>query len=102
MAELHTVGISAVLPADAQLDSWTRLAPFLDRHLDQLSNARLVDCGERVLLDDFQFLVRPEEGARVVPAHAQAGLRQIVGAKAEKLGRLRNLIGRERTTRNLD
>ena len=31
-----------------------------------------------------------------------AGLRQVVGAEAEELGRLRDLVGRERAARNLD
>ena len=42
--------------------------------------------GERVRLDDLVLLVVRQERAVVVAAHAEAGLRQVVGAEAEELG----------------
>ena len=39
------------------------------------------------------------ESSRDMPS---AGLRQVVGAEAEELGRLRDLVGGERAARNLD
>ena len=41
-------------------------------------------------------LVVADEAAVVVAAHAERGLRQVVGAEAEELGRLGDLVGARR------
>ena len=82
--------------------SGTAFVPLGYRHLDQLADASLIDRREGILFNDLQLLVRPQEGARIVAAHAQACLRQIVGPETEELGRLRDLIGGKRAARNLD
>ena len=64
MAELHGVRVATVFAADAQLDARTGLAALLHRDLHQLADAGLVDRGERILLDDFQLLVRPAGTSR--------------------------------------
>src|SRR5690242_20097611 len=102
MAKLDAIRVSTVFAANPQLNARTSLVSLLHGHFDELAHTGLIDCSEGILLDDFQFLVRPEEGARVIPAHAEAGLRQIVGAEAEKLSRLRNLVSRERSPRHLN
>src|SRR5271155_927150 len=102
MAKLDAIRIAAMLTANSQLDARTCLIPLLDGGLNKLADARLINRGKRVLLDDFQLLVRPEEGTRIVTAHSQASLGQVVRAEAEELRRLRNLVGGERSARNLD
>src|SRR5208282_1369409 len=72
------------------------------RHLDELTDSRLIDRSEGVLLDDLQLLVRPEEGTRIVAAHSEASLRQVIRAEAEELRRLSDLIGRERSAWHLN
>ena len=46
--------------------------------------------------------VRLDEVARVVAAEAERGLRQVVGAEAEELGVLGDLVRGQRSARNLD
>ena len=55
MAELHGVGVAAVFAADAELDARAGLVALLDGDLHELADAGLVNRGERILLDDFQF-----------------------------------------------
>ena len=62
---------------------------------DELADAGLVEAGERVVGDDLGVLVvRQEARAGVVPAEAEAGLGEVVGAEAEELGVLRDLARR--------
>src|SRR6476661_3856080 len=102
MAELHAVGISAVFAADTELDVGTSLASLCDGHFHQLANARLINGRKRVLLDDFQFLIRTEEGARIIATHTQRGLCEVVGSEAEEFRRLCNLVRGEGSTRYFD
>src|SRR6266849_7932101 len=102
MAELHAVWVPTVFTADAELDAGACFIPLLHGHGDQLTDPGLVDRGEWILLDDFQLLVRSKEGTRIVAAHAEACLRQVVCAKAKKLRRLRNFISRECAARHLN
>ena len=91
-----------MLAADAQLDVGLALRPFVDGDLHQLTDAGLIDRGKRVLLHDLELGVVRQERTRVVARHAEAGLRQVVRAEAEELGRLRDLVGRQRAARDLD
>ena len=72
VAELHAVRVAAVFAADAELDVGAGAAAFFDGDLHQLADAGLIDRGERILLHDFQFLIRRQERAGIVAAHAQA------------------------------
>ena len=102
MAELHGIGVAAVLAANAQLDARAGRIALLGRDLDQLADAGLVDGGERILLHDLVLGVSTEEGAGVVAGHAEAGLREVVGAEAEELSGLGDLVGGQRAARDLD
>ena len=55
-----------------------------------------------LLLDDLELLILRQERTRIVARHAEAGLREVVGAEAEEFCRLRDLVSRERAARNLD
>src|SRR5277367_5859106 len=102
MAEFYGIGIAAMFAADAELDVGSRLAAFRDGDLHKLADAGLVNRGERIFLHDLRFLIRAEETAGIVAAHAERGLRQVVRAEAEELRRLRDLVRRQRAARNLD
>ncbi len=53
-------------------------------------------------LHDLQVLIDGQEAAGVVAAHAQRGLGEVVGAEAEELGVLRDLVGDERGAGHFD
>src|SRR5947208_4661054 len=102
MAEFHTVRVSAMFATDAQLDFRASTLAFFDRNLHELADASLVDRSKGVPLDDFQLLIRSEEGAGIVAAHRQGGLSQVVGAETEELSGLRDLIRREGAAGHFD
>jgi hypothetical protein len=69
-------------------------AALLDGHLDQLADAGLVERLERVVLEDA--LRRSRAGSPdVVAAVAEGHLREVVGAEAEEVGLLGDLVGGE-------
>ena len=82
-----------MLAADAELDVGARLAPALDGQLHEAADALLIEAGEDVAAHDFEVAVEAEEAAGVIAAHAEAGLREVVGAEAEEFGDFRDLIG---------
>src|SRR5208283_3616377 len=100
VAELHRVRVATVFAADAQFDARAALVALLDRDLHELAHAGLIDRGKRVGFADFQLRIRREEAARVVAAHPEAGLGEVVRAEAEELGGLRDFVGRKRATRS--
>jgi hypothetical protein len=102
VAEFYAFWVSAVFATDAQLYVGTGLATFGYGDFHELAHAGLVDGGERVLFDDFQFLVGAEEGAGIVAAHAESSLGQVIGAKAEEFGGVGNFVGREGAARNFN
>src|SRR5579862_5892206 len=102
VTEHNAVGVPAVFPADAQLDAGPGLLPLGNRDFHELADAALVNGGKRVLFDDFEFLIGSEEGAGVVTAHAERGLGEVIGAKAEELRGLCDFVGGEGAARNLD
>src|SRR5512133_3881744 len=95
MAELDTFRVATVFAADAELDVRAGLASELDGHFHELADASLIDGGKRILLHDVQFGIGWEEAAGIVAAHPEGGLGEVVGAEAEELSILRNLIGHE-------
>jgi len=74
-----------MLAADAEMDIGPGFASLGRGHLHQLSDARLIEGGEGVLLEDARLHVGREELVDVVAADAVGGLRQVVGAEAEEL-----------------
>ncbi len=87
VAEHHAGRVAAVLAADADLQVVPRFAALLDARSSSARRRRpdrssgtdrcgMMSCS----------LVVVDEAAVVVAAHAQRGLRQVVGAEAEELG----------------
>ena len=70
-----------------------RLAAACHADLHQRADAVVVDRLERIVRHDVVLAVVVDEAAVVVAAHAERGLRQVVGAEAEELGLLGDLIG---------
>ena len=71
--------------------------PFLMPIFDQLADAVDVDRLERVDRQDLLLQVRRHEPLDVVAAEAERHLRQVVGAEAEELGLLGDLVRRRGT-----
>ncbi len=91
-----------MLAADAELELASRRPAALGGKPDQFADAVAVERHERIGRDDALRLVDAEKARRVVAADAVGGLRQIVGAEREELGRLRDLAGHERGARQFD
>src|SRR5262245_62921505 len=102
MAELHAVWLAAVFAANTELNVGPSLLPLGNGHLHKLPDTGLVDGGKRVPLHDFEFLIGPEEGARIVAAHAERCLGEVVSAETKKLGGLGDLVSGQSAARNLD
>src|SRR5271165_4353849 len=92
-AEFHGGGVAAVLAADTDLDRRPGRTSLFHRHLDQLPDAFLIKGGERVLLQNAFGQVRRQYPADVVAREAKGGLGEIVGAEAEELSLLGDLVG---------
>ena len=61
VAELHAGGVAAVLAADAEVQVRARRAAELAGHVHELTDAGLVELGERVVLVDLLVIVRVED-----------------------------------------
>jgi len=95
VAELNGDGVAAVLAADAAVHLGTDLLAEGNGHFHKLANAVLVQLGEGVVLVDLAVVVSREELTCVVTAEAEGHLGEVVGAKAEELGFLGDLVGGE-------
>src|SRR5665811_1319790 len=91
-----------MLAADTELDF--RFFPAAEIHsdLDQLANTVHIYCLEGVVLDDSLFQIVGEELALgVIPGESQGRLGQVVGAKAEEVRVVGNMVGSESGARQL-
>ena len=91
-----------MLAADAAVQLGTGLTAQLDRHLHQLADADGIQTGERVGFVDLVRIIRRQELACIVAREAERHLRQVVGAEAEELCFLGDLVRRKRRARDLD
>ncbi len=66
MTELHAFRVSTVFATDAQLNVRPGFSAQITGHLHQLSNTRLVNRREGIVLDDLQF---PRIQAESCPNH---------------------------------
>ena len=95
VAELDGFRIAAMFAADADLQVGPGVASLGSGHLDEDTDASLVEGGEGVLLEDALLDVGRQEVVDVVARDAEGGLREVVGAEAEELGFLGDLVGSE-------
>src|SRR5664279_3319085 len=101
-AELDRRRFATVFAADPDLDRRTRLAALFDGHLEQLPDALAIEYCERVLLQNALRKIGRQELVDVVARETEGRLREIVSAEAEELGFLGDLIGNQRSARQLD
>src|SRR5262249_35492419 len=102
LEEADARGIAAVLAADADLELRFGRPSALDRRLDQLTPALLVEGDEGVAPEDAALDVGGEELSGVVAREAHRRLGEIVGAEGKKTRLLRELARHERRARQLD
>ena len=106
MEETDRRRVSAVLAADAELEGLFLLEGDLAAHLageaHERTDAGRVDRLERILLEHPLLDVRGEERSDVVAAEAESHLREVVGAEAEEVGDLGDLVGGDGRARDLD
>ena len=79
-----------------------RVAAALGAEAHELAGALLIEALERIVGENALGYVFGKELACVVAAVAKGKLGQIVGAKAEKLGLLGDLVGEEGGTGDFD
>ncbi len=91
-----------MLAADTDLQRGTRLPSPLRRHLHQLSDPFAIQYRKRILLDDSIRQIRRQNLVHVVTREAPRRLRQIVRAERKEFSLLRDLIGDQSRTRQLD
>ena len=77
-----------MLAADPKLDARTRRASALDGDPDEITDALLVQAHEGVLIEDALLEVGRQEAPGVVPADAEGGLGQVIGAEGEEFSGL--------------
>ncbi|MPM36798.1 hypothetical protein SDC9_83400 [bioreactor metagenome] len=101
--QLDRLRVAAVLTTDTGLQAGLPAAALLDADPDQLADTVPVDLGERVGRDDVVVDVGVEERALgVVTRQADPGLGEVVGAEAEVVGVVGDLVGDQSGARQLD
>ena len=102
MAELDGGRIAAVLAADTAAHARTGRSSQFNSHLHQLANADGIQTREGIGLVDLVRIVCRKELAGIVTGEAERHLRKVVGAEAEELRFLRDLVCGKSSARNLD
>src|SRR6516165_9431577 len=93
LAEADRRRVAAMLAANAELQPRTGRAPALGGDAYELSDPVDIECDKRVVLEDPEPLIGPGKARRVIARQAKDGLSEVVGAKAEELGALRDFAG---------
>ena len=92
--------VAAVLAADAALQAAARLAAFGYGHFNELANSSRIERLEGIAGEQFLLEIVGQKRVHVVAAEAERHLREVVGAEAEEVGRLADLVRGQRGTRN--
>lgn len=93
--------VAAVFSADAKVHIGAGCLSEFDSHLHELADAVLVELGERIILIDLAVIVSAEELSGVVTGESEGHLSKVIGAEAEELCFLCNLVSGEAGTRDL-
>ena len=102
MAELDAGRIAAMFATDAQLDIRTGLSTGSCRHFDQLADTLLIQVSEWIALKDLLLIVIRQETARIITGETKGHLREVIGTEGEELRLLRDLIGQQCRSWDLD
>ena len=81
-----------MLAANAQLDIRACRPAPLGGQLDKLPHSVNIQADERIAREDALLHIRREETCAIITAHAQGGLREIIGAEAEECTFLGNFL----------
>ena len=102
MAELDAGRFATVLTADPDLQLWPRRSPLFHCNLHQRANPISVNGLKRVPGIDIELYVWYKKPAGIIPANSQRRLGEVVGPKTKEFGSLGNLVGCDRSPRDLD
>src|SRR6516225_9639427 len=91
-----------MLTANAELQSRTRRTSALGGEAHELADPVDIECDKRIVLEDPEPLIDPGKACSVIARQAKDGLSEVVGAKAEELGALRDFTGAQCRPRQLD
>ena len=83
-----------MLTTDTQLQSRAGFTSTANRCLHQTPYPRLINAGKGIVAINFFLSVDIKKRAHVVSRETQSGLGEVIGSKAEKLRRLRDLVSR--------
>ena len=81
-----------MLATNPNLEVACRIAPKLGRHLDQLTDAALIERSKWVMEQSCDH-VFAQEAPRVISRYAHGGLGKVVGSEAEELCVFRDFVG---------
>jgi hypothetical protein len=95
-------GLPAVFSADPNLQVRPGFPSFICADPYKLSDARLVQNLEWIILKDPVFQVKREKLPGIIPRNAVSGLRKIIGAERKELRDFRYAIRGKRSARKLD
>src|SRR5690606_939473 len=84
--------IPPVFPTNSQLNVRPGPTSQLNRHFDQFANTFLIDRSKRIGFKNSFADIRGQKSAGVVARNPQSRLGQIIGAEAEKLSMISQLI----------
>src|SRR4030095_867276 len=94
VTEAYRARLTAVLAADAHLESLVGAPAPLGGDPHELADPGLVDRFERIARIDLEIRdVRDEKARRIVPRDAERGLRQVVRTEREELRHFGDLVG---------
>ena len=91
-----------MLAADADVQLGVVCTAVLDGIAHQLANAGLIQLGEGIVLENLGIVVSIQELTGIVTGEAVGHLGQVVGAEAEEVGVLGDLVSGQAGTGNLD
>ena len=84
-----------MFPANAQLDVFAGLPGSVACHFHELANALLINGGEWICCHDLMLEIGGQKAARIIPAHAEGRLGEVICAEAEELRVFGDLFGGE-------
>src|SRR6202451_3400064 len=95
VAELDRRGVAAVFAADSDFKTGPGLASAFDSDANQFTHAIAIDDREGILLDDAFGEIGWQDFVDVIARETKCGLSEIIGAEAEELGFLGDLVGNQ-------
>src|ERR1700722_11556741 len=102
MTESYGFGIAAMFAADAEFQISPSRASAFCSHTHEFANAINIDRDKRIARNQTARQILRKEISRIVAAHAERRLRQIIGTERKEFCGLRNLRCAQRRARQFD